>query len=190
MEDNVNLDPGILLYTRIFKSPYFYGSRRHWVQKYSVYNHHYHPRYYRDPVEEYWQLLEGVTLWDVGGAERQVEITGPDAFQFTNMLTPRNLNKCAVGQCKYAFITNAEGGIINDPVLLRLGENHFWLSVADGDVLLWAKGIASVLDLDVHIREADVAPVQIQGPKSRDLMLDLLGEKILDIKYYWMGEYQ
>src|SRR3712207_5326352 len=164
---NVNPNPGILLYTRIKKSPYYYGSRRHGVQLYSVYNHHYHPRHYGDPVAEYWQLLEGVTVWDVGGAERQVEITGPDAFRFTNLLTPRNLERCAVGQCKYAFITDERGGIINDPVLLRLGENHFWLSLADGDVLLWAKGIASVLDLDVHIREADVAPVQIQRSEER-----------------------
>src|SRR5918996_1069921 len=186
MEDNVNLDPGILLYTRIFKSPYFYGSRRHGVQKYSVYNHHYHPRYYRDPVEEYWQLLEGVTLWDVGGAERQVEITGPDAFQFTNMLTPRNLNKCAVGQCKYAFITNAEGGIINDPVLLRLEENHFWLSLADSDVLLWAQGLAYNMGMNVEIKEPDVGPMQIQGPKSREVMTDLFGEEILEVPYYYM----
>jgi glycine cleavage system aminomethyltransferase T len=91
---SVNDNPGILLYTRLFRSPYFYGSRQHGVQKYSVYNHHYHPRYYRDPVEEYWQLLNGVTMWDVGGAERQVEITGPDAFEFTNLLTPRNLSRC------------------------------------------------------------------------------------------------
>ena len=128
MEDLVNPHPGVLLYTRIKKSPYYYGSRRHGVQLYSVYNHHYHPRLYRDPIEEYWQLLEGVTVWDVGGAERQVEISGPDAFRFTNLLTPRNLARCAVGQCKYAFITDERGGIINDPVLLRLGENHFWLS--------------------------------------------------------------
>jgi aminomethyltransferase len=106
------------------------------------------------------------------------------------MLTPRDLTKCEVTQCKFALNTDVDGGIINNPVLLRLGENHFWLSVADGDVLLWAKGIASVLDLDVQIREPDVAPVQIQGPKSRDLMLDLFGEKILDIKYYWMAEYE
>jgi aminomethyltransferase len=122
--------------------------------------------------------------------ERQVEITGSDAFTFTNMLTPRDLNKCEVTQCKFALNTDVDGGIINNPVLLRLGENHFWLSVADGDVLLWAKGIASVLDLDVQIQEADVAPVQIQGPKSRDLMVDLFGDKILDIKYYWMAEYE
>src|SRR5215216_59805 len=178
MNDNVNPDPGILQYTRIFKSPYFYGSRRHGVQKYSVYNHHYHPRYYRDPVEEYWQLLEGVTLWDVGGAERQVEITGPDAFEFTNMLTPRDLTKCAVGQCKYSFIT--------DPVLLRLDENHFWLSLADSDVLLWCKGLAYNLGLDVEIKEPDVEPIQVQGPKSRNVMTDLFGESILEVPYYHM----
>jgi len=186
MAEHINPDPGILQYTRIFKSPYFYGSRRHDVQKYSVYNHHYHPRYYRDPVEEYYQLLEGVTMWDVGGAERQVEITGPDAFEFTNMLTPRNLAKCDVGQCKYAFITNAEGGIINDPVLLRLDENHFWLSLADSDVLLWAQGLAYNMGLEVEIEEPDVGPMQVQGPKSREVMTDLFGEEILDVPYYYM----
>jgi len=183
---NVNPNPGILLYTRIKKSPYYYGSRRHGVQLYSVYNHHYHPRHYGDPFEEYWQLLEGVTVWDVGGAERQVEITGPDAFEFTNMLTPRDLNKCNVEQCKYAFITNAQGGIINDPVLLRLEENHFWLSLADSDVLLWAQGLAYNMGLNVEVKEPDVGPMQLQGPKSREVMTDLFGEEILEVPYYYM----
>ncbi len=184
--DRTNPDPGILQYTRIRKSPYFYGSRRHGVALYSVYNHHYHPRHYGDPFEEYWHLLEGVTMWDVGGAERQVEITGPDAFEFTNLLTPRDLNKCAVGQCKYAFLTSQEGGIINDPVLLRLDENHFWLSLADSDILLWCKGLAYNLGMDVHISEPDVGPMQIQGPRSREVMVDLFGEDILDVPYYYM----
>jgi len=178
--------PRVLLYTRIKKSPYFYGALRHKPVMYSVYNHHYHPRHYGDPFEEYWQLLEGVTLWDVGGAERQVEITGPDAFEFTNMLTPRDLTKCAVGQCKYSFITDERGGIINDPVLLRLDENHFWLSLADSDVLLWCKGLAYNLGLDVEIKEPDVGPIQVQGPKSRDVMTDLFGESILEVPYYHM----
>jgi glycine cleavage system aminomethyltransferase T len=186
MQENINPNPGILLYTRIKKSPYFYGSRRHGVQLYSVYNHHYHPRHYGDPFEEYWQLLEGVTVWDVGGAERQVEITGPDAFRFTNMLTPRDLNKCAVGQCKYAFITDEKGGIINDPVLLRLGENRFWLSLADSDVLLWCKALAYGMGFDVEVREPDVGPMQIQGPKSKEVMTDLFGEEILEVPYYYM----
>src|SRR5680860_1295594 len=117
--------PEILLYTRIRKSPYFYGSRRHGAVMYAVYNRTYHPRHYGDPVEEYWHLLKGVTLWDVG-VERQVEISGPDAFTFTNLLVPRDLNKCNVRQCKYVFITDQHGCIINDPVLLRLDKNHFW----------------------------------------------------------------
>jgi glycine cleavage system aminomethyltransferase T len=184
--DQTNRNPEILLYTRIKKSPYFYGSSKHGVAMYSVYNHHYHPRHYGDPFEEYWQLLNGVTLWDVGGAERQVEITGPDAFTFTNLLTPRDLTKCDVGQCKYAFITSQEGGIINDPVLLRLDENHFWLSLADSDVLLWAKGLAYNSGLNVEVGEPDVGPMQIQGPKSKEVMTDLFGESILDVPYYYM----
>nr|MBA3348987.1 glycine cleavage system protein T [Actinomycetota bacterium] len=152
--------PKIHMYTRIRKSPYFYASRAHGVQSYSVCNRMYHPRHYDDPIAEYWKLVNDVTLWDVG-VERQVEITGPDAFKLTNMLTPRDLTKCAVKQCKFVLNVDADGGIINNPVLLRLGENHFWLSVADGDVLLWAKGVASALNLNVTVREPDVAPMQI-----------------------------
>ena len=184
-----NSNPEILLYTRIRKSPFFYGSRRHEPKMYSVYNRTYHPRHYGDPVKEYWHLLQGVTLWDVG-VEKQVEITGPDAFTFTNMLVPRDLNKCNVRQCKYVFITADDGGLVNDPVLLRLDDNHFWLSLADSDVLLWARGVAYGLGLDVTITEADVGPVQVQGPKSADVMVDLFGSKVLDIKYYYMDEYE
>ena len=137
----VNEHPGVMLYSRIRKSPYFYASRRHDVQLYSVYNHMYHPRHYGDPVEEYWHLLNGVTLWDVG-VERQIEISGPDAFDFTQLLVARDLNKCAVEQCKYVFLCLPDGGIINDPVLLRVEENRFWLSLADSDVELWARGVA------------------------------------------------
>jgi aminomethyltransferase len=180
----VNPNPGILQYPRLRKSPYFHASAEHGVSLYSVYNHTYHPRHYGDPVAEYWALLSGVTLWDVG-VERQVEITGPDAFDFVNSLVPRDLHKCKVGQCKYVFVTAEDGGIINDPVLLRLGENHFWLSLADSDVLLWAKGLAHGSGMDVTIREPDVGPVQVQGPRSRDVMVDLFGESILDVPYYY-----
>jgi glycine cleavage system aminomethyltransferase T len=181
--------PEVMLYTRIRKSPYFYRSRQHGVKVYSFYNHMYHPRHYGDPVEEYWQLLNGVTLWDVG-VERQVEITGPDAFTLANMLVPRDLNKCEVGQCKYVFITAPDGGIINDPILLRLAENHFWISVADSDVLLWAMGVAYNSGLDVTIGEPDVGPLQLQGPKSKDVIVDLVGESALEIPYYFLREYQ
>lgn len=185
----INEHPEILLYTRIRKSPFFYASQRHGVKRYSFYNHMYHPRHYGDPVEEYWQLVKGVTLWDVG-VERQVEITGPDAFTFANMLVPRDLNKCAVGQCKYVFITAPDGGIINDPILLRLGENHFWISVADSDVLLWAMGVAYQSGLDVTIGEPDVGPLQVQGSKSKDVLVDLFGESVLEIPYYYLREYE
>jgi glycine cleavage system aminomethyltransferase T len=181
--------PEVMLYTRIRKSPYFHASRRQGVKVYSCYNHMYHPRHYGDPVAEYWELLNGVTLWDVG-VERQVEITGPDAFTLANMLVPRDLNKCAVGQCKYVFITAPDGGIINDPVLLRLDENHFWISVADSDVLLWAMGVAHNSGLDVKIGEPDVGPLQIQGPKSKEVLVDLLGESVLEIPYYFCRDYE
>jgi glycine cleavage system aminomethyltransferase T len=185
----VNENPGILLYSRIRKSPYFYASRRHGIQLYSVYNHTYHPRHYGDPVEEYWHLLNGVTLWDVG-VERQIEISGPDAFEFTNLLVARDLNKCAVGQCKYVFLCLPDGGIINDPVLLRVEENRFWLSLADSDVELWARGVAYNSGHDVTIKELDVGPVQVQGPKSKDVMVDLFGDSILEIPYYFLRPYE
>jgi len=185
----VNEHPEILLYTRIRKSPYYYASRRHGVQMYSVYNHTYHPRHYGDPVAEYWHLLNGVTLWDVG-VERQIEISGPDAFDFTNLLVARDLNKCAVEQCKYVFLCLPDGGIINDPVLMRVEENRFLLSLADSDVELWARGVAHNSDFDVTIKEIDLGPVQVQGPKSKDVMVDLFGESILEIPYYYLHRYE
>jgi glycine cleavage system aminomethyltransferase T len=184
-----NEQPGVLLYTRIRKSPYFYASRRHGVQLYSVYNHTYHPRHYGDPIEEYWQLLNGVTLWDVG-VERQIEISGPDAFDFTNLLVARDLNKCEVEQCKYVFNCLPDGGIINDPVLLRVEENRFWLSLADSDVELWARGVAYNSNYNVEVKEIDVGPVQVQGPKSKDVLVDLFGDSILEIPYYFLHAYE
>lgn len=168
---------------RIRRSPFFDATQKHGCQSYTVYNHMLLPSYFDDPVKEYWKLIEGVTLWDVG-VERQVEITGRDAFAFTNLLTPRDLAKCKVGQGKYVLITDENGGIVNDPVLVRLGENHFWLAVADSDVLLWAKGVALNSGMKVEIREPDVSPVQIQGPKSKAVMERLFGGKVLDLPYY------
>jgi glycine cleavage system aminomethyltransferase T len=180
-------NPGILLYTRIRRSPYFHSSRQHGVKRYSVYNHFYHPRHYGDPVDEYWHLINEVTMWDVG-VERQIEISGPDAFTFANMLVPRDLTKCKVGQCKYVFITAPDGGIINDPVLLRLEEDRFLLSLADSDVDLWAMGVAYHSGLDVTVREVDIAPVQIQGPKAKGVMSDLFGPDLLDLPYYDLAQ--
>jgi len=176
-------DPAILLYTRIRKSPYFYASREHGPARYSVYNHTYHPRHYGDPVDEYWKLVNGVTLWDVG-VERQIQIKGADAFDLANTIVPRDLYKCAVDQCKYVFVTAPDGGILNDPVLLRVEEDEFWLSLADSDVNLYALGIAAARGMDVTVREIDVAPVQVQGPGSKEVLLDLVGNRVLDLPYY------
>ncbi|HSH42598.1 MAG TPA: glycine cleavage T C-terminal barrel domain-containing protein [Arenicellales bacterium] len=173
--------------TQIRKSPYFEATVRWGARAFSVYNHMYIPRDFGDPEQNFWNLVNDAILCDVA-VERQVEITGPDAAAFTQMLTPRDLSKMAVGQCKYVLITNADGGILNDPVLLRLGENHFWLSLADSDILLWAQGVAVHSAMDVTIREPDVSPLQLQGPKSGDVMTALFGEAIMGLRYYWLRE--
>ena len=172
---------------RLRRSPYFDATLRHGCQGYTIYNHMFLPIQYEDLKNEHERLLNDVTVWDVS-VERQVEITGPDGLAFTNLLTPRDLNKCKVGQGKYVVITDEDGGIINDPVLLRLGENHFWLALADSDVLLWAKGVAYRSGMDVTIREPDVSPMQIQGPKSKDVVSALFGPAVLDLKYYYFLE--
>ena len=169
--------------TRLRRSPYFNATQRYGCRAYTVYNHMFLPGHYDDPVTEYWHLINHVAVWDVA-VERQVEITGPDAFAFTNMLTPRDLTKCRVGQGRYVVITAEDGGIINDPVLMRLGENHFWLALADSDVLLWARGVAVHADLDVNLLEPDVSPLQVQGPKSKQVVKALFGERITELPYY------
>ena len=171
--------------TQIRKSPYFDATVRWGATAFSVYNHMYIPRDFGDPEQNFRNLINDAILCDVA-VERQVEITGPDAAAFVQMLTPRDLSKLAVGQCKYVLITNAEGGILNDPILLRLAENHFWLSLADSDILFWAQGVAVHSGLDVTIREPDVSPLQLQGPKSGEVMRALLGDSIMDLKYYWL----
>ena len=174
--------------TQIRKSPYFDSTVKWGATGFSVYNHMYIPRDFGSPEQNFWNLIEKSILCDVA-VERQVEITGPDAFKFTQLLTPRDLSKLAIGQCKYVLITNNEGGILNDPVLLRIAENHFWLSLADSDVLLWAQGVAVNSGLDVQIKEPDVSPLQLQGPTSGEIMIKLFGEDVKDLKYYWLKEY-
>lgn len=173
--------------TQIRKSPYFDATVRWGAQGFSVYNHMYIPRDFGDPEQNFWNLVNDAILCDVA-VERQVEITGPDAAAFMQMLTCRDLSKMAVGQCKYILITNADGGLLNDPVLLRLEENHFWISLADSDILLWAQGVAINADMDVTICEPDVSPLQLQGPQSGKVMTELFGESIQDLKYYWLRQ--
>jgi glycine cleavage system aminomethyltransferase T len=172
---------------RLRRTPFFDATQRYGARGYTVYNHTLFPICFADLEEEYWHLINHVTLWDVA-VERQVEITGPDAFEFTNRLTPRDLSRCAVGQGKYVVITADDGGVVNDPVLLRLGENHFWLALADSDVLLYARGAALHSGLRVTIAEPDVSPLQIQGPRAKEVVRTLFGDKVLALKYYWFLE--
>ena len=169
---------------RLRRSPFFESTLRAGCKSYTIYNHTFLPSYYDDPVREYWHLLENVALWDVA-VERNVEIAGPDGFEFMQLLTPRDMRSCRVGQGKYVLIVDEAGGILNDPVLLRLEENRFWIALADSDILLWAKGVARGSGLDVKISEPDASPLQVQGPKSKALMEDLFGEKVTDLPYYF-----
>ena len=168
---------------RLRRTPFFAATQRSGALGYKVYNHMLFPINFADLEAEYWHLIRHVTLWDVA-VERQVEITGPDALAFADSLTPRDLTRCAVGQGKYVVITGPDGGIINDPVLMRLGENHFWLALADSDVLLWARGVALRSGLRVTISEPDVSPLQIQGPQAKPVVQALFGDRVLALKYY------
>jgi len=173
--------------TQIRKSPYFDATVKWGATGFSVYNHMYIPRDFGNPEQNFWNLINDAILCDVA-VERQVEITGPDAAEFVQLLTPRDLSKLSVGQCKYVLITNNNGGLLNDPVLLKLAKNHFWLSLGDSDILLWAQGVAINSGLDIHIKEPDVSPLQLQGPKSIEIMKILFGEEIINLKYYWLIE--
>jgi len=170
-------------YPRTRLSPYFEGTQASGAKAYSVYNHMYLPSWYRDTEEEYWAVTNDVVIWDVA-VERQVQIKGPDAFEFTNFITTKDLHKCKVKQCKYTLICDDKGGVINDPVLSRLDNDIFWLSLSDSDVLLWAKGLAYNSKWNVELSEPDVAPMQVQGPKSKSLMISLFGSELESLRYY------
>ena len=179
---------GIGVVQRTRKTPFHDCIVRAGIKAFTVYNHTLLPLYFESPEADYWYLVNNVSMWDVG-CERQVEITGPDAFKLATLLTPRNISKCKVGQGKYVPIVDENGGMINDPIMLRLGENHFWFSIADTDVLLWAKGLALGYGLDVNIIEPDVSPLAVQGPNADKVCADLLGDWIYDLKYFWFREF-
>lgn len=171
---------------RIRKSPYFASSLKYGATEFHPYNGMWMPVGYDTPVNEYWNTIERAGLWDVA-VQRCVEIAGPDAEAFTNLLTPRDVRKVAVGQCRYLVMTNQEGGILNDPVMLRIAADRFWLSTADADMYLWAKGVATYSGHDVEIGTPDVYPLQVQGPRSPDIISAVFGDATLDLRYYhWM----
>jgi len=174
--------------TQIRKSPYSDAALRWGAKGFSVYNHMYIPRDFGDPEENFWNLVNNAILCDVS-VERQVEITGPDAARFTQYICSRDISKCEIGQCKYVLLTDQDGGVVNDPILLKLAEDHSWLSIADSDVLLWARGVAVNTEMDVKITEPDVSPLQLQGPKSRDVLKAAFGDAPTELKYFRFIEY-
>jgi len=180
-------EPLLSIGPRVRKSPFFEATRRHGARAFTVYNHMYMPTVYTDPVDEYWKLVEGVTLWDVA-CERQIEVTGPDAARFVQYLTPRNLSRLRVGAGLYVLLTAEDGGIVNDAVLLRLEEQRFWLSPGDGDALLWAQGAALHSGMQVGVAEPDVSPLQLQGPRSPEVARALFGDPVLELGYYRLRE--
>ncbi len=171
------------------RSPYFEATRRAGCKAYDIYNKMYLPAEYDDPEVEYRALNEGVTLWDVG-VERTVQVSGPDADRLIDMLTCRDLTKCAVKQGKYMLVTAADGGIVNDPVLLHVAENVWWMQLADSDAGLYALGVLSQSGLDAEVTYPDVHPVQVQGPLAALTVEKLVGPAIYDIAYYWCDHFE
>jgi glycine cleavage system aminomethyltransferase T len=171
------------------RSPFFEATRRAGCQAYDIYNKMYLPAEYDDPAVEYRALNESVTLWDVG-VERTVQVSGPDADRLVDMLTCRDLTRCAVKQGKYMIVTAPDGGIVNDPVLLHVDHDLWWMQLADSDAGLYALGVLSQMGLDAEVRYPDVHPVQVQGPRSGQTLAKLVGSAVLDLRYYWCDRFQ
>ncbi|MFT4607400.1 MAG: dimethylsulfoniopropionate demethylase [Arenicella sp.] len=168
---------------RVRKTPYSTRVEEAGVTAYTVYNHMLLPTLFDTPERDYWHLCQHVQVWDVSG-ERQVELRGPDAAKLAQLMTPRDLSKIDLLQGKYAPICNAEGFILNDPIIIKLAEDRFWLSIADSDVRFFAQGLAQGYGLDVEVFEPDVSPLGVQGPKADDLMARVFGEKVRDIRFF------
>ena len=171
---------------RIRRTPFSDGVEAAGVKSYTVYNHMLLPTVFRSVEEDYHHLKEAVQVWDVS-CERQVEVRGPDASRLVQMLTPRDLRGMLPGQCYYMPVVDETGGMLNDPVVLKLTEDRWWISLADSDMLLWVKGIAYGYRLDVLINEPDVSPLAVQGPKADDLMAAVFRDGVRDIRFFRFG---
>lgn len=172
---------------RVRPSPFFESAVAEGLVAANVYNRMVMPTSYGDPEAEYWRLINGVSQWDVG-VERQVQLQGPDAGKLAQILSPRDLSTCKVGQGKYVPLCNHRGTIINDPILLKLADDLFWFSIADSDIWFWASAIAAERGLNVEISEPDVSPMALQGPKAEDVVAHVLGDWVRALKYFWFKE--
>ena len=174
---------------RIRKSPFFEGTLKAGASGFTTYNHMFMPTVYKSLEDDYNSLINDVTLWDVA-AERQVQIEGEDASKFVQYLTPRNLSTFKDGFNRYCFLTDENGGIINDPLVLKFNKNKYWLSIADSDVLLWCKGVALGNKFKVNVIEPEACPMGLHGPKTFDMMREISGDnpEIMNLKYYQFVE--
>ena len=175
---------GIAPSARLRPSPFFDSSVADGVTDFTTYNHMLMPTGYGRPEAEYWRLMNGVAYWDVA-CERQVQLEGRDAGRLAQILTPRLLSKARPGQGKYAPLCNHAGTLINDPVLLKLDDGKFWLSIADSNIWFWAQAIAAERKLDVAVSEPDVSPLAVQGPKAEDVVAAMFGDWVRGLKYFW-----
>lgn len=173
--------------SRLRPSPFFDATVAEGVKSFTTYNHMLMPTGYGHPEEEYWRLLNGVSQWDVA-VERQVQLQGPDAGRLAQILAPRDLTKCVPGQGKYVALCNHAGTLINDPILLKLDDDRYWLSIADSNILFWARAVAAERKLNVQVSEPDVSPMALQGPKAEDVVASICGDWVRELKYFWFRE--
>ncbi|MEM9844796.1 MAG: dimethylsulfoniopropionate demethylase [Pseudomonadota bacterium] len=174
---------------RLRRTPFSEGVEAAGVKAYTVYNHMLLPTLFRSVEEDYRHLKEAVQVWDVS-VERQVELRGPDAGRLMQMLTPRDLRGMTAGQCFYVPIVDETGGMLNDPVAVKLSEERWWISIADSDLLYWVKGVANGWRLDVLVDEPDVSPLAVQGPLAEDLMARVFGDGVRDIRFFRFGIFE
>ena len=175
--------PELLISTRTRLTPFSSRVEECGVKAYTVYNHMLLPAIFRSLEEDYWHLCEAVQVWDVS-CQRQVEITGPDTQKLVQLMTPRDLSQAKYGQCFYAPLCDESGSMINDPIIIKHSDEHWWLSIADTDVMLWAKGLATGFGLDVKLSEADIWPLAVQGPKAEELLDRIFGSEINKIGFF------
>jgi len=173
---------------RVRRTVFSAGVERAGVKSYTVYNRMLLPTTFRSLQEDYHHLKRAVQVWDVA-CERQIELRGPDAARLIQLLTPRDLAKMQPGQCFYVPIVDGSGGMLNDPVAVKHAEDHWWISIADSDLLLWVKGIASAGRLSVTIEEPDVSPLAVQGPRADDLMARVFGEDVRKVRFFRFGTF-
>lgn len=178
---------GIAIGPRIRKSPFFDSTVNAGVSHFTTYNHMYMPVSYGDLPAEYHRLMNGVAMWDVA-AERQVSLKGPDAVELARLITPRNLDNLVIGQGRYIPMCNSIGTLINDPVLQKISDDEVWISIADSDMKFWCEALAVGKGMNVHVTEPDASPLAVQGPKAPDLIADIFGDWVKELKYFGFKE--